>query len=140
MLSDIWINENCNFNNVFFDIPHIIKPNIQSSSAPNLRITRDTSSWILTRNGAFSFRSVYYHISQSGTSNTITNNLFNCIWKAKTPNKIKFFLWLFQHNSLPTKATLSYRGIDLNPYCRICNHPLEDNSHIFCDCDFAKSF
>lgn len=46
--------------------------------------------------------------------------------------KIKTFMWLAQHNRLPTSYTQSKMGISSNPNCPIfCDHSFEDILHIF---------
>lgn len=111
-----------------------------NSFSPYSKIQVDTSTWRLTRNDTFSCKSAYYQISNSSNSQHPSNSTFSWIWNSKIPNKIKYFLWLIQHNSLPTKETLHHIGIHLNRSCHIFNHHQENIHHIFFESNSSKSF
>lgn len=48
-------------------------------------------------------------------------NSFDWTWAMHCPNKIRHFLWLCQHNRLPTRAHLNAIGINISNLCHICN-------------------
>ena len=53
--------------------------------------------------------------------------------------RIKFFLWLCFHKSLPT-CVLGYRGITLDQGCLLSNSPMESIVHVLRDCPVARNF
>lgn len=67
------------------------------------------------------------------------NNTMNWdkIWETKTPEKIKFFLWLIGWDRLPTRALLKQRNISEQDHCPFCPDKLEDTLHILCQCPRA---
>ena len=62
------------------------------------------------------------------------------IWKALTTPRIKYFLWLCFHHSLPTCEVLSIRGINVSPSCSLFNSPVESIIYILRDCPVEKAF
>lgn len=57
-----------------------------------------------------------------------------------TPNKIKNFLWLLQHNKLPTNLHLSKLRLNIPPNCQICQTHTKDINHIFSSCTLTLGF
>ena len=45
---------------------------------------------------------------------------YNQLWKLDIIPKLKIFLWQLCHLSLPTKGTLSKRGLNIDPVCPFC--------------------
>jgi hypothetical protein len=78
------------------------------------------------------------HLSEFGTSQLKLKSSW--IWKAFTTPRIKYFLWLCIHHSLPTCEVLSIRGINVNPAGSMYNSSVESIIHILRDCPVAKAF
>ncbi|GLT74169.1 hypothetical protein SLA2020_459820 [Shorea laevis] len=72
-------------------------------------------------------------------ANTEPNSNWNWLWKVKTLPKISFFIWLLAHNSIPTRATLATRGLQIPNTCPRCSSP-ETPIHALSDCPFILSF
>ena len=54
--------------------------------------------------------------------------------------KIRHFLWLCNHASIPTRQVIKYRGIDCFVLCPLCNVQKESIIHTLKDCPFARKF
>lgn len=65
--------------------------------------------------------------------------IFSWIWKLRCPNKIKLFVWLGQHDRIPTCHYLNNIGIDINPNCKVCGS-VEITKQIFLDCTLVKRY
>jgi hypothetical protein len=92
----------------------------------------DIPIWDWTKNAQFSVKSVYKDLSSFGIDRS-----FKHLWKAKIPLKIKIWLWLIWHNSIPTKDTMIERGWLGNSKCQICDQN-ETIHHLFFSCPAAK--
>jgi hypothetical protein len=62
---------------------------------------QDKIKWKWTGNGKFSTKSVYEHISSSGSSGG-----FKHIWKAKLAYKINIFTWLLENKVVLIKDNM----------------------------------
>ncbi|KAJ1434634.1 Ribonuclease H domain [Sesbania bispinosa] len=49
-----------------------------------------------------------------------------------------FMVWLVCHDSLPTRSTLSHRGLTVDVACPRCDHPTETILHCLRDCTKAR--
>ncbi|KAK7836380.1 putative ribonuclease h protein [Quercus suber] len=61
------------------------------------------------------------------------------IWKAFTISKIKCFVWLCYHKSVPVNTVLVARGMDVSPVCQLCREGLESILHVLRDCQIARN-
>lgn len=61
------------------------------------------------------------------------------IWHMKGSEKLKFFVWLVTHNSIPTNSLLHHRNMSTNRRCQQCL--IEDETIIYCirDCPLSRS-
>ncbi|KAF3670217.1 Glycerol-3-phosphate 2-O-acyltransferase 6 [Capsicum annuum] len=87
-----------------------VRARIESTFMPDHTVQSDFCRRSLTGNGIFTCKFTYQHISTKRVALTRSNLHLGWIWKARVPNKLKFFLWLVHHNGLPTKATLAHKG------------------------------
>ena len=60
------------------------------------------------------------------------------VWKSSTTPRIKFFLWLCVHCSIPTCEVLGSRGINLNITCELCGLASKSILHTLRDCEKAR--
>ena len=58
------------------------------------------------------------------------------VWEGRNTPKHSFILWLAMVGKLSTLDRLSF--IDVDPRCRFCRDDLENHSHLFFECDFAR--
>ncbi|KAH0743024.1 hypothetical protein KY290_031017 [Solanum tuberosum] len=96
----------------------------------------DTPYWSANSNGIFSTRSVYNSIDASD----IVVFPHAWLWRIRSLNKIKFFLWLCAHERLPTTQYLHRLGIMPEALCPICHLAPEIVEHMFLQCPVAQKF
>jgi hypothetical protein len=108
----------------------------------------DYLAWHHERNGIFSVKSAYKLASdiQSGASiaGTSTNDpgkrdMWNLVWKAKVPPKVKVFGWKLATNSLGVQDHRCKRKMDIVPTCNICGVEPETRHHAMIECTKAKA-
>ena len=61
------------------------------------------------------------------------------IWKIKTPNKIRHFIWRAAHDSLPTKQNLRHQHVPVEASCSLCDEHAESLIHCLWLCDHAQA-
>ncbi|KAJ8422603.1 hypothetical protein Cgig2_022665 [Carnegiea gigantea] len=49
-----------------------------------------------------------------------------------------FIVWVLLQHRLPTKAKLSKYITDMDTLCPLCHQAIEEDSHLFYDCEYAK--
>ncbi|GKB84844.1 RNA-directed DNA polymerase, eukaryota [Tanacetum coccineum] len=60
-------------------------------------------------------------------------------WIKSIPIKVNVFAWKLYLDRLPTRSNLSRRNVSLPSLaCPLCDHVLEDSSHLFFGCSVAK--
>lgn len=123
-LASYWNNRTLNFDTLPFCIPRNVRARIKNTFISDHAIQSNSPRWILISNEIFTCRSFCQYILAKRTGSTRVNLHMGCIWRAKVPNKLKFFLWHIHHNSFPTKVAHS-------PSCHNCDHYIEDINHLF---------
>lgn len=108
-------------------------------------LPEDGMIWENTIDGKFTIRSAYKlalernAISKGESSNTSNmKTLWNRIWKAEVPGKVKNFMWRACKNILPTKLSLFRRQLAPNDICQECGSAQESTGHVLCLCERAK--
>lgn len=95
----------------------------------------DALIWNYTPKGYFSVSSAYRLGFQekpslvAGNSNDFTP--WRVIWNCQLPPKVRLFAWKLCHRSLATGENLVWRKIIRSAACMRCNHPKEDEFHLF---------
>jgi len=97
----------------------------------------DSVCWGLSGNGNFSTKTATSAAHELDFVNK-PGWKYNWIWKLDIMPKLKIFLWQLCHSSLPTRGTLSKRGLNLDPLCPFCHSKVEDSNHLFLGCAIAK--
>jgi ribonuclease HI len=103
-------------------------------------LSNDLVLWAFSSNGAFSLHSAYLLSKGFIPAKPSPSLSTSWIWKAGTTPRIKFFLWLCFHHSLPTCDVLAHRGISLSPQCSLCHSSIETITHVLRDCPVAHGF
>ena len=65
--------------------------------------------------------------------------IWDAIWKAKIPNKVKFFGWRVATKTLATKQNACRRTMAIDSVCDICGTAPEDEFHAVIACTRSKA-
>lgn len=93
----------------------------------------DMVTWGLDKKGRFTTASLYKEM----TFPRMVNKEIMCIWRAKVPMKIKFFLWSIYSDCLPSAEQLVKRNWPREAFCKMCSL-VESSQHIFFECSLAN--
>jgi hypothetical protein len=110
---------------------------------------RDFLACHYENNGMFSVKSAYklaYNICKNGQYEATTSeakenkrNIWNHIWSAPVPSKVKVFGWRTAKDNLPTKTNKFKRSLELDKTCIICGHEAENSCHATVACTKARA-
>ena len=105
----------------------------------------DLLIWPLTPDGNYSVQSAYRMLETNArflspcTSSTDgRSKVWKGIWKIKTPNRIRHFIWWAAIESLPTKQNLKQRHVPVEASCALCDEHTESLIHCVWLCDHAQ--
>ena len=105
----------------------------------------DLLIWPLTPDGNYSVQSAYQMLETNArflspcTSSTDgRSKVWKGIWKIKTPNRIRHFIWWAARESLPTKQNLKQRHVPVEASCALCDEHTESLIHCVWLCDHAQ--
>jgi hypothetical protein len=65
--------------------------------------------------------------------------MWDKIWKADVPNKIRIFGWRLASDNLATQKNKWRRKLEVHNFCNICGNGIEDSHHAAVDCTKAKT-
>lgn len=107
---------------------------------------RDVFFWPHTKDGVYSVKSGYNcyrvplptHTSRASSSHNIPHSIWNCIWCARVPEKIKHFMWRLTHNAISVKDNLWRKKLAKNPLCPICLPEPEIVEHMDLLCPWTE--
>lgn len=126
-----------------FDAEEICKLRIPSVA------TEDSIAWHYEKSGQFTVKSAYKLAdmikrnttsgASSSNSEVGVRNLWDIIWKARVPEKIKIFGWRVAANSLATKQNTCRRTITTDNVCSLCGCEEEDEFHAVSACTRSKA-
>ena len=126
-----------------FDAEEICKLRLPSAE------TADSIAWHYEKSGQFTVKSAYKladMIKRNSTSGASASNseagvrnLWDMIWKAKVPEKIKIFGWRTATNSLATKLNTCRRTITTDSICSLCGKEDENEFHAVNVCTRSKA-
>ena len=80
----------------------------------------------LSPDGSYTVKTAYHMLasevlhSSPSSSGGMAGNVWKRIWKIKTPQKIKHFIWRVAKDSLPTKKNLVLWQIPVDETCSFC--------------------
>ncbi|XP_042515275.1 uncharacterized protein LOC122089621 [Macadamia integrifolia] len=64
---------------------------------------------------------------------------FSLIWNSSNQPRQDVFAWRLVQNRLPTDENVSRRGVQMASRCSLCGKYAESMSHLFYNCEFARS-
>ncbi|KAI5016341.1 hypothetical protein ZWY2020_006192 [Hordeum vulgare] len=94
---------------------------------------RDSITWKLTTDGAYTARSAYLFQFEG----MINYSLYTLIWRTWAPPKCKTFLWMAMQGKILTADVLLLRGWDNNYFCPLCIRCLETATHLLSECSWS---
>lgn len=94
---------------------------------------QDSIWWPLAKAGDYTVKTGYYEAKRAAVqidlgptaSVGITKDIWNEIWKAKLPQKLKHFMWKTCHNILPVRENLCKRKVFQSSLCPIAIRKLK---------------
>ncbi|XP_057747786.1 uncharacterized protein LOC130966983 [Arachis stenosperma] len=117
-------------------LPEEVIDILYTIKAPNLQIGEDSISWMSCPNGVFSIKSAYetFYIEDGEEQ-----SLYKQIWKAKLPQRLRSFCWLFTHEALLTNHKRRRRGLTEDGNCPRCQGEEETLLHTLRDFPFIRT-
>jgi ribonuclease HI len=113
------------------------------------RASDDFLAWSGESSGLFSVRSAYRIGMQASLQNlsrgqssfepTGDRTVWEVVWKANVPQKLRVFAWRAATDSLGVLAGLYHRISSINPICSICGREEEDVHHALVRCTLARA-
>ena len=91
-------------------------------------LQEDLHIWAFSKDGNFFLKSAYIIAKGLNPLNLDTFNMW--VWNSKTMSRIKFFLWLCSHYSIPTREVLGSRDFNLDTTCELCGMYAESIAHV----------
>lgn len=114
------------------------------------RPSEDKLVWHHDRKGSFNVKSCYHlartiqrHHTQATSSANARDgrsNLWNKIWKARIPPKIRAFAWRLLKGILPTRDALARKITLPDLSCIFCHNHIESDVHLFMRCSALVNF
>jgi hypothetical protein len=109
----------------------------------------DFVAWFPEKNGIFSVRSAYrlglqpsldlLSEGQSSAEPGGDRGIWNLVWKAKVPQKLRVFAWKAATSTLAVRSGLHHRIPKIDPTCIICGLEVEDGHHALIRCTLARA-
>jgi hypothetical protein len=116
----------------------------------SLRTHDDHFLWHFDKKGYYSVKSGYHTyrsctLSRTGAASSegqrwTSGNLWNIIWQARIPPKVRSFVWCLLKGILLTKLALVKNLWLPDISCVFCNDHEESNSHLFMSCPTLRIF
>ena len=95
----------------------------------------DNLTWKLTKTSVFDVRS-YYKLLPGPLTDVFP---WECIWWAKVPKRVSFFLWTSARGGILTIDILVKRGQSLVNRCCLCCCDEESVDHLLLHCKFSHT-
>jgi hypothetical protein len=109
----------------------------------------DFIAWHFESNGVFTVKSAYRlgmlptlpSLSHGQSSNEPNGerSIWNLIWKAPVPQKVRIFAWRLATDSLAVTDNLHHRIQKISPLCPVCCSEVEDTHHSMVRCTLARA-
>lgn len=134
-VADMWENGTWALSKLYTLLAPNICNEISDVPVPGLRQGSDELRWKSSPNGCYSTSSAYNLVAGIGDDGSA---FWKHIWKAKVPEKLRFFLWLVGKGSLPTNAKRERSHLSNFATCSRCSAVIEDENHVFRECPQSK--
>ena len=105
----------------------------------------DCLVWPMSPEGCYLVKTAYHMLanevinSSPSSSGGAVGNVWKQIWKIRTPQRIKHFIWSAIKDSLPTKENLARREIPVYEICSLYEEHQELILHVLWLCNHVKA-
>jgi len=110
--------------------------------------TSDEFWWPGTKSGEYTIRTSYHQFrirnehkqeqqTAASASLEIPDQIWNQVWEARVPQKVKGFIWRIMNNAIPTKEALGRKKLTQDINCPICGSNVETMEHLFLLCEWT---
>ena len=129
-----------NLEHISFSFPKQIILEMKATPFPLINCGVDRICWQSSPSGDFKFKDAYHLVleEEHGRSSPLFNG--GWVWKVRSTPKVQCFLWKCCHLSIPVRATLRDRGMQLDPGCPMCKAESKSIEHALRDCPTVQSF
>ncbi|XP_010532446.1 PREDICTED: uncharacterized protein LOC104808463 [Tarenaya hassleriana] len=62
---------------------------------------------------------------------------YKSVWFSGATPKHAFMVWLTARNRLPARDRLNYWGLNISPFCLLCNDEDESTGHLYFNCGYT---
>nr|GMD59866.1 LINE-type retrotransposon LIb DNA [Ipomoea batatas] len=107
---------------------------IRSIPIPLDDLVPDALYWPTSPGGMFSVQEAYRYIAGGDSTEEV-----DWVWKVKTAERCRMFLWLAVKNKLLTNAVRARRQLTDEDGCTACGEFCESIDHILMHCDVART-
>ena len=100
----------------------------------------DFPIWHHSSSGLYTVKSCYdMLLSLNGLPSVGFSEAWKRFWNLSLPPKVLDFVWRLCSNCLPLRVRLHKKGVVLDTCCGLRDMEVEDASHLFFNCSFARS-
>ena len=131
-------NDYWNLDKISFALPGNVVDKIHAIPIQSYGDKEDTLMWRFSLDGDFNMASAYKLAIAELPKPPPFSGCW--LWGLDTLSKIKHFLWLCCHGSIPVKQVLKGRGINCTMECPLCHMQEESIIHALRDCLVARKF
>ena len=131
-------NDYWNLDKISFALPGNMVDKIHAIPIQSYGDKEDTLMWRFSLDGDFNMASAYKLAIAELPKPPPFSGCW--LWGLDTLSKIKHFLWLCCHGSIPVKQVLKGRGINCTMECPLCHMQEESIIHALRDCLVARKF
>ncbi|CAN1821825.1 hypothetical protein LINPERHAP1_LOCUS29697 [Linum perenne] len=69
----------------------------------------------------------------------VTIGAWREVWKLRIPVKVRHFAWRLCRGAFPLRVLLRRRHLNVPGECGLCNTGIEEERHLFAECDLARA-
>jgi hypothetical protein len=103
-------------------------------------VREDKLIWCEENDGVYSVRTGYQILMKENNKGYGLRQIegWSSIWRIKAPPKVKHLLWRVCRDCLPTRPRLRNRYVNCPEECPLCLSQVEDEFHIFFNCEVVR--
>ncbi|XP_048493041.1 uncharacterized protein LOC125493613 [Beta vulgaris subsp. vulgaris] len=98
----------------------------------------DNIDWKFTSSCNYSAKTGYWYLNKGTPIDQLEKQFWKSIWNSDIFLEWKHFLWKIAVKAIPTASNLTKRQIKMDEKCKFCKLELEDETHLFKNCEFTQ--